>query len=65
MPVEENTIDALRNEAFGYGIASMVILNQDDPLSRKEAVNSNHRGACDALAGNNGPPLRALRKKTS
>ena len=72
MPEQEHTFadwrarfEALQNEASGYGITSMVILNQDDPLSRKESVTFTHRGSMMRLLGMLDHTMRAVQKMTS
>lgn len=56
--------DALQNEANGYGIASMVILCQDDQLARRETITYSHRGSIIKLIGMMDHTWRAIRKTT-
>lgn len=58
MPEEEFTFadwkarfEELQNQAAPYGVASMVILSQEDPLNRSEVLDFSHRGSVIRLLG--------------
>lgn len=72
MSEEENTFDdwkarfeTLQNEATEYGIATIVILNQEDLLARSESIAFSHRGSIIRLLGMMDHTLRALQKLSS
>lgn len=58
MPEEEFTFadwkarfEDLQNQAAAYGVVSMVILSQEDPLARSETIDFSHRGSVIRLLG--------------
>jgi hypothetical protein len=58
MPEEEFSYDDwkarfedLQNGANKYGVASMVILSQEDPLNRSESITYTHKGSVIRLLG--------------
>lgn len=72
MPEEENTFtdwkarfEALQNEAVSYGVASIVILNQEDQLARTESITFSHRGSIFRLLGMMDHTMRSLQKMSS
>jgi len=72
MPNEEDTFAdwearfaGSKNEPTEYGVASMVVLDQEDQFSCTESITYCHRGGVIRLLGMMGHTVRALQEQSS